>query len=481
MSHVPRATLSPVAHDPPSAPPRAGLARINEWMRRYSWLVAMTVAIVITVGGLVILESGRMRIAAEYETALDAKTATADLSALAADIATLSAQRRAFVLQPDPAYKSQFDSTAAHVRRALSTLDAYYRRIGDDTALASFAQVSAAANEEIESGAARLAGSSPDAAEPSASDNSTLDAALSLLRLNEEQRAQHALDTSRADQRISTLCVGALCALNIVLFLLLFRNLGIQLDKQDRVQKELITQQEELDQLVFERTRQLEALAWHLQSVSEDEKTQLARELHDELGSILTASKMDVAWVRGKLRESEPAMAEKLSRAIVNLDQGIALKRRIIEDLRPSALSNLGLIPALEILTREFSQRSGLQLSLELADVATDDAGRLALYRLVQEALTNVLRHARAQHVRVSLAAADDGLQLHIRDDGQGFDPEAVGAGHHGLLGMRYRIESLGGTLQLLSAPGRGTLVLARLPRRDQPPPSTSESTSDRG
>ncbi len=106
-----------------------------------------------------------------------------------------------------------------------------------------------------------------------------------------------------------------MCALNIVLFVLLFRNLGIQLNKQDRVQKTLIMQQEELDRLVSERTRQLEALAWHLQSVGENEKTELARELHDELSSILTASKMDVAWVRNKLPDSDPAMAEKFARA----------------------------------------------------------------------------------------------------------------------------------------------------------------------
>lgn len=321
MSHVPRAALPNILDD--DAPPLASAklarraSRLNEWMRRYNWAVAMTLAIIITVGGLVILESGRMRIAAEYETALDAKGATAQLSMLAADIATLTADERGFALQPDGAYQTRFRETADRVRRTLASLEAYYRRIGNDTALANFAQIRA--DDEIAQGTVRLGDPSKDAA-----------AALSLLRLNEEQRAQHALDASRADQRISTLCVGALCALNIVLFLLLFR----KLDKQARVQKALITQQEELDQLVFARTRQLEALAWHLQSVSENEKTELARELHDELGSILTASKMDVAWVRGKLCETEPAMAEKLARALANLDQGIALKRRIIEGAR---------------------------------------------------------------------------------------------------------------------------------------------------
>ncbi|MEO6281306.1 CHASE3 domain-containing protein [Roseateles sp.] len=231
---------------------------------------------------------------------------------------------------------------------------------------------------------------------------------------------------------------------------------------------ELAQERDRLDGEVARRTAELTELARHLQTVREDERAHLARELHDELGALLTAAKLDVARIR-RMTKTAPDIDERLKHMSSLLDQGISLKRRIIEDLRPSALSNLGLTPALEILTQEFAQRSGLQLSLELDEPPTDDGDRLALYRLVQEALTNVLRHAKAKHVRVSLGEADGWLQLQIRDDGQGFNPDAVGAGHHGLLGMRYRIESLGGTLQLLSAPGRGTLVLARLPRRAEP------------
>ncbi|MBW8845186.1 MAG: CHASE3 domain-containing protein [Burkholderiales bacterium] len=241
--------------------------------------------------------------------------------------------------------------------------------------------------------------------------------------------------------------------------------------------QELAMERDRLDREVERRTAELTELAHHLQTVREDERAHLARELHDELGALLTAAKLDVARIRRMTRTGAPEIDERLHHMSELLDQGIALKRRIIEDLRPSALSNLGLIPALEILTQEFAQRSGLQLSLELIDVFTDDNDRLALYRLAQEALTNVLRHAKAKHVRVSLGEADGWLQMHIRDDGQGFNPEAVGAGHHGLLGMRYRIESLGGTLQLLSAPGRGTLVLARLPRRPEPEPQDPPPT----
>ena len=261
------------------------------------------------------------------------------------------------------------------------------------------------------------------------------------------------------------------------LAIFLRRNEAMHTARREHAQ-ELAKERDRLDREVARRTAELTELAHHLQTVREDERAHLARELHDELGALLTAAKLDVARIRRMTRTAAPEIDDRLKHMSELLDQGIALKRRIIEDLRPSALSNLGLIPALEILTQEFAQRSGLQLSLELVDTYTHDADRLALYRLVQEALTNVLRHAKAKHVRVSLGEADGWLQLHIRDDGQGFNPDAVGAGHHGLLGMRYRIESLGGTLQLLSAPGRGTLVLARLPRRPEPEPQEPQVTA---
>ncbi|MDB5787852.1 MAG: ATPase [Caballeronia mineralivorans] len=457
-------------HDGGAANPVAGVTRratrfgmrLNGWMRRWSWAVAMTVAIVITVGGLVILESGRMRIAAEYETALEAKSATTQLTSLAADIASLTADERAFRLAPDNTYTAHYDATATRIRQTVGSLDAYYRRKADDTALTSFNQVSAILDARIGAGlaarSASQAGASPD----------TLDGALALLRLNEERRAQAALDASRADQRISTFCVGALCALNIVLFLLLFRNLGIQLDKQDRVQQKLITQQEELDQLVFERTRQLEALAWHLQSVSENEKTQLARELHDELGSILTASKMDVAWVNNKLKSTEPAMAEKLGRALANLDQGIALKRRIIEDMRPTVLANFGLVTALRTLADETAQRTGwtLELALPEEDIKLGEEVEIALFRVAQESLTNAAKYARASCVSIALALDDERVSMHIADDGVGILPQDLLRTHtHGLLGMRQRVSARGGRIEIERRQPHGTDIRVTMPR----------------
>ncbi len=457
-------------HDRSAASPPRNVARhaarlnlrINGWMRRWSWAVAMTVAIVITVGGLVILESGRMRIAAEYETALEAKGATTLLTALNGDIASLSADGRALASAPDAAAIADYKAAASRIRSAVTSLDAYYRRKADDTALASFQQLSTVLDTRINAGPTAQAAANPDTLAPS----------LALLRLNEERRAQAALEASRADQRISTFCVGALCALNIVLFLLLFRNLGIQLDKQDRVQQKLITQQEELDQLVFERTRQLEALAWHLQSVSENEKTELARELHDELGSILTASKMDVAWVNNKLRNVkpaiEPAVAEKLGRALANLDQGIALKRRIIEDMRPTVLANFGLVTALRTLADETAQRTGwtLELALPEDDIKLGEEVEIALFRVVQESLTNAAKYARASRVSIALALDEERVSMHVADDGVGIRPQDLLRTHtHGLLGMRQRVSARGGRIEIERREPHGTDIRVTMPR----------------
>lgn len=299
--------------------------------------------------------------------------------------------------------------------------------------------------------------------------------AVSLLDRHELQQIAKEREAVSRSLSYGRFGVHGLTLLSLVgLAIFLRRNEALHAARRNHAD-ELASERDRLDREVARRTAELTELARHLQTVREDERAHLARELHDELGALLTAAKLDVARVRRMARTAAPEIDERLLHMSELLDQGIALKRRIIEDLRPSALSNLGLIPALEILTQEFAQRSGLQLNLELVNTPTDDGDRLAMYRLVQEALTNVMRHAKAKQVRISLGEADGWLQLSIRDDGRGFDPGAVGSGHHGLLGMRYRIESLGGTLQLLSAPGRGTLVVARLPLRPEPEPESEQ------
>jgi signal transduction histidine kinase len=228
----------------------------------------------------------------------------------------------------------------------------------------------------------------------------------------------------------------------------------------------MANERDKLEAEVQRRTAELTDLAQHLQTVREDERGHLARELHDELGGLLTSAKLQLALLRRReAADSEPRTAEPLQQLGQLLDAGIALKRRIIEDLRPTSLRHLGLTRTLEQHSQALARSTGWQLHLALAPVTLDDAKALVVFRFVQEALTNVARHAAAKNVWISVQPADPGeVAVSIRDDGVGFDPAHPRAGSHGLAGMRFRVQSCGGRFTLTSAPGAGTEVLAVMP-----------------
>ncbi len=263
---------------------------------------------------------------------------------------------------------------------------------------------------------------------------------------------------------ILALVIASLLALG--LYVRQSRALAAQRAEQQRVVQ---AERDLLEIEVRRRTADLLDLSWHLQHAREDERSRLARELHDELGALLTAAKLDAARIRPKLADAPPEVHERLKHLTQTLNSGIALKRRIIEDLRPSSLSNLGLLPALEILGNEFAERSGLDVRMKLTPGIGLDAGaQLTAYRMMQEALTNVAKYAQAKSVEVELVLDGPMARLTVQDDGIGFDAAQVGGrGSHGLTGMRYRVESEGGMFEIDAAPGRGTRLSAWLPRRD--------------
>lgn len=234
-------------------------------------------------------------------------------------------------------------------------------------------------------------------------------------------------------------------------------------DERARQRAGLLAERERLEREVTRRTADLRELARHLMVVREDERAHLARELHDELGALLTAAKLDVARLRTAVRGHAPG-EERLVHLTHTLDEGIALKRRIIEDLRPSSLDNLGLRTALELLCRDMAERLGVPVRAQLDDVRLGDPHDLAVYRLVQEGLTNVGKYARASEVAVTLRREAQAVWVQVRDDGRGFEPAVAASGRHGLAGMRFRVESLGGTMDVRSAPGAGTTLKAELP-----------------
>lgn len=236
--------------------------------------------------------------------------------------------------------------------------------------------------------------------------------------------------------------------------------------KEQHLRQQLMQQaHDRLEVEVRQRTAQLTELTRHLQTAREDERQHLARDLHDELGALLTSAKLDAARIRSRLGDTAPEAQERLTHLVETLNSVITLKRRITEDLRPSALSHLGLATTLDILTREFAERSGIEVHAALAPVKLAPSTELMLYRVVQEAVTNISKHAGARHVWIGLAAHADRVEVSVRDDGVGFDTSVPPASAYGLLGMRFRVEAEGGTLVLQATPGQGCLVQVTLPQ----------------
>ena len=182
------------------------------------------------------------------------------------------------------------------------------------------------------------------------------------------------------------------------------------------------------------------------------------------MGSLLTAAKLDVARLKSKIDLSAPDVGERVSHLVETLNSGIALKRRIIEDLRPSSLSNLGLTTALEILAREFGERSGIEVTANLEQVELPESTQLTVYRIVQESLTNIGKYAKASHVLVSVHNYPTYVTVQIQDDGEGFETSAMRPNSHGLAGMRHRVEAAGGRLTVSSELGKGTAISAVIP-----------------
>ncbi len=218
-----------------------------------------------------------------------------------------------------------------------------------------------------------------------------------------------------------------------------------------------------LDQAVHTKTAELRELAGYLLTAREDERANLARELHDELGALLTVAKLDVSRLRARLA-GDPAVAVLLVQLNERLDAGIALKRRIVEDLRPTSLATLGLTISLAELCTDMGKRLNIAIQIELDEVVMADDGNLAIYRLVQEALTNVAKYAKATQVSVSVRSEPNLVRVRIEDDGIGFDATGPRLAAHGIAGMRFRIERLMGSMSLDTSPGAGTRLEAIVP-----------------
>jgi signal transduction histidine kinase len=232
-----------------------------------------------------------------------------------------------------------------------------------------------------------------------------------------------------------------------------------------------ITERKRVENELLLSRQRLRALSANEEVLIEEERRHIAREVHDELGQALTALKMELSLL-GQRFGGDPALAAQVERMSAMVDGTLDVVRHVASNLRPSAL-DFGLVAAIEWLAEDFGLRWEMPCGLHLDghEVALSDARSTALFRVVQESLTNVARHARARRVDIRIASDGATLQLTVSDDGVGFDPTAAQErrGSFGLLGMRERALKIGARLRLHSRAGSGTTIDVELPLKDLP------------
>jgi signal transduction histidine kinase len=283
------------------------------------------------------------------------------------------------------------------------------------------------------------------------------------LVMNEESNLLKSQEHVLSSLTLNRVGVAALAALSLVALIFYLRQTLLRKQQQLELQRLVGLERDQLEDTVRSRTKQLTELARYLQTAREDERSRLARDLHDDLGALLTSAKLDAARIKSRVGADSPEANALLVHLAENLNSSIALGRKIIEDLRPSALSNLGLVATLEILAREFAESSGLQVHGTFAAVSLPPESELMVYRLMQEACTNILKYAKATNVWMDLSMQEGVVTASVRDDGVGYDVSTKLSTSYGLLGMRYRVEAANGVLDVKSELGVGTLVRARI------------------
>jgi len=446
---------------------------------------AAPVALLLGLAVLLTNEIGHQRalaVIASREALLEARV---EVSLLMREVIAAESGQRGYLLTARPEYKEPYTRAAAQVQGQLARLAQIYSAWPDRSAdVKKLDELTRQRMSELDTTVKMFEGAHTEGwREVMLTDIGRE----TMLAIEGQARSMARVETARIDESrelltetllFSRIGIAALVVLSLAALLLYARQARRLDDERLERAAQLRFERDRLEVEVERRTRDITQIANHLQTAREDERSRLARELHDELGGLLTAAKLDVARMRSRLAAAPPEALERMTHLVKTLDEGIALKRRIIEDLRPSSLSNLGLKAALEILCTEFAERSELVVETAVDELQLDDAGKLTVYRLVQEALTNVAKYARAATVNVSVKTRGAWAEIDVSDDGVGFDPGAAQAAAHGLAGMRFRVQSSQGELKIKSRPGHGTTIQARLPLSG-PAPAPAEAIED--
>jgi signal transduction histidine kinase len=262
---------------------------------------------------------------------------------------------------------------------------------------------------------------------------------------------------------------GSLVAMTLVSLALLAATTALLVTdaaQRERERRAAERQGAEFEKLLDLRTRELSELSTHLQELAEKEKSELARHLHDELGGLLTAAKMDLSWMQSRM--TEVPYGARLTQLGTVLDEAMDLKRRVVEQLRPSLLDHFGLPTALRAHVETVCTKASLQYEVMMSEDAETipKEAAIALFRVIQEGLTNVVRHANARQVRLALTSDEKRFLILLIDDGSGMKVnDAPFRWSHGLAGMRQRVQALGGQFAIESSPSEGTTLRIEVPK----------------
>jgi signal transduction histidine kinase len=430
------------------------------------WKILLGVCIVASGSLIALSEIGYVRVDREYMSAVESIRNYSKLEQLGRKLVDAESGQRGYLLTHDPTYLEPYNAAVPLIKGLLDDLTAYYSQgnVVDprlNTLIGFAAQklggldvtvALARQNKWAEAASVLKSGRGKEQMDG-------VRAIIDQLQKEQQEIGDASIEQVRYSIQLSRWTITVLVILNSLLHILVF--IWLRREAKLSAERELI-----LDHSINERTEQLALLATHLQEISEAEKTRMGRELHDELGAILTATKMDLGWVLSKIPSGEEMLSDKLERAINNLDQGIKIKRRIIEGLRPTTLASFGLVTAARELVVQAAEQAHWNVTLELPEADPDlpEEAEIAMFRILQESLNNAAKYAQASRVRISLMCTQDHCKLEVEDNGIGFRQRDVRPKAAGLMGMRERLRARGGKLDIETGPGHGTLIRALLP-----------------
>lgn len=445
---------------------------------RFKWwqfAIVMTVATGFLIVLYTVAEFGRLRLVAATADVHRAETQLTRVVDLYQVLMNAESGHRGYLLTGDPRYLGPVlhaeDRIDTLTRQLMSTYRGQDARVGE--ALRQLGTVARERMAQLGQSVAAYEQQGPStglALANSASGHQTMATFRELEGITRDYE-QALLEHSIANWERELRVVGRLNLATLLVGLVLAALAVIAMARSARQRAdaaaELARQHDELKAQAAAQAAELTELYRHLQHVQEEERARLSRGLHDELGGVLLAARMDVTWMQRHSPSIATDMKERLERVRQALDAGIDLKRRVVEELRPTLLDTMGLLAALRWQVEETCKRANIRYTERFPDDEPQlhRAGAITLFRVVQEALANVLKHAAASEVEIAFEVADEQITVTIRDDGIGTSPkDLIRPGSHGIAGMRHRVHVLGGRLDITSETGRGTCVRVQVP-----------------